>query len=776
MRRPTRTEGAMVPHFTLAMVALTALGVGAVAWDKTPGLTELGYWAAATGVVGVVTAGLLFWRLMHGALIAAPLWVLLAGAIGLRVGAPGGAAGWVIAGGVLLLVTLGLVAVNRPVGAGLSLALWLGYAGFVLRALPDTVEVSARWWQLLAAAVVVLIGTAGFTLRSRSSSRGLLRRLGRAGRVTDGLASAWDVHRNASARMLRRKARQVRPSLAQVPAWKRRFVPLTQLGTTVATVGWVKVRSSAEDHTLTVAGPRAGKTGLVMGHLLDAPGAAIVTSTKTDVLDITRGLRGQRGPVWVFDPDGLTEDGSTITFDPLTGCTDPSVAMDRASDLLDGVGAKSDDAEHWLNLARQALTALMHAAALGGYTMADVQRWVAHPDTGKDDVLWELRVADAVGFEQQATQFFMNNERTRSSISTTIMPALSWLSVPAAAAAAAPGGVAFDVARLLAETGTVYLLGAEDKKTAPLVTALTAHIARQARAIAVRSTGRRLEPQLTMVLDEAALICLIPLDRWTGDFGSRGITLHIVAQSRAQLRERFGEAATGSLMTNVSTKVVLAGTSDDDDLQFWSTLCGERLEQTATKDRTTGGVTISDRHVPVLTPGQIAQLRAGQALIITRGMPPAIGRIKMAWKRSDLRRERFHNRPTVQWTSRQLAASEQWAGARLIVGCAWLRDAAITSAVAVTDQMTTARQRLTAPVVRRTTARLDAAVAWLEANDPARELLARVRLAGAMRTARAALAARSELTQFTGDSEARPQDRLPARAGAGAGTDEEGRS
>ncbi|MFI7059395.1 type IV secretory system conjugative DNA transfer family protein [Kribbella sp. NPDC050124] len=739
MRRPTKTEGVLVPRFTLAMVALVALGVGAVAWDRTPGLSELGYWAAATGAVGLVTAGLLFWRLMHGALIAAPLWVLLAGAIGLRLSAPGGAAGWVIAAGVLLLVTLGLVAVNRPVGGGLAAAWWLAYAGLVLRALPDSVQASQRWWLLLLAATVALIATAGLTLRSRSSSRGLLRRLGRAGRVTDGLASAWDVHRNASARMLRRKAKQVRPSLAEVPAWKRRFVPLTELGTTVATVGWVKVRSSAEDHTLTVAGPRAGKTGLVMGHLLDAPGAAIVTSTKTDVLDITRNLRDRRGPVWVFDPDGLTEDGSTITFDPLVGCTDPAVAMDRASDLLDGIGATSADAEHWLNLARQALTALMHAAALGGYTMADVQAWVAHPDTGKDDVLWELRVANAVGFEQQAMQFFTNNDRTRSSISTTIMPALSWLSVPTAAAAAAPGGVPFDVARLLEETGTVYLLGAEDKKTAPLVTALTAHIARSARAIAVRRKGRRLEPQLTMVLDEAALICLIPLDRWSGDFGSRGITLHIVAQSRAQLRERFGEAATGSLMTNVTTKIVLAGTSDDDDLQFWSTLCGERLEQTATKDRTTGGVSISDRHVPVLTPGQIAQLRAGQALIITRGMPPAIGRVKMAWKRSDLRRERFHNRPAVQWTGRHLAALENRAGARLVGGCAWLRDHALTGAERIEAATRRVTRRVSALLVRR----IGAALTWLEANDPARELLARLRLAGAMRKARARIAARA---------------------------------
>jgi type IV secretion system protein VirD4 len=741
MRRPTRTEGVMVPRFTAAMMLLTATGVGAVVWDRTPALTEAGYWAAATGVVGLVTAGLLFWRLLQGALIAAPLWVLLAGAAGLRAGVPGDAAGWAFAAGVLMLVTLVLVAVNRPVGGGLAFALWLGYAAFGLRALPDSVAAASAWWQPLAAAAVVLLATSGFTLRSRSSSRGLLRRLGRAGRVTDGLASGWDVRRVSSARMLRKKAKIIRHSLAEVPAWRRRFVPLTQIGATVATVGWVKVRSSAEDHTLTVAGPRAGKTGLMMNHLLDAPGAVIATSTKTDILDITRTQRAKRGPVWVFDPDGLTAEGSTITFDPLTGCTDPGVVMDRASDLLDGVGAKSDDAEHWLNLARQALTALMHAAALGGYTMADVQRWIAHPDDqAKSDVLWELRVANAAGFEQQATQFFTNNERTRSSISTTIMPALSWLSVPTAAAAAAPGGVPFDVERLLAETGTVYLLGAEDKKTAPLVTALTAHIARQAKALAVRTPGRRLDPQLTMVLDEAALICLIPLDRWTGDFGSRGITLHISAQSRAQLRDRFGEAATGALLTNVTTKIVLAGTSDDDDLQFWSTLCGERLEQVATRDRTTGGVSISDRRVPVLTPGQVAQLRAGQALIITRGMPPAIGRVKMAWNRRDLRLERFHNRPTVQWTRRQLAALENRAGARLLTDTARLRD----QLIAASGRASTIRRRATGAVVWRAADRLHAALTWLEANDPARELVARLRLAGAMRKARTGLAARPE--------------------------------
>jgi hypothetical protein len=243
-----------------------------------------------------------------------------------------------------------------------------------------------------------------------------------------------------------------------------------------------------------------------------------------------------------------------------------------------------------------------------------------------------------------------------------------------------------------------------------------------------------------MVLDEAALICLIPLDKWTGDFGSRGITLHISAQSRAQLRDRFGEAATGALMTNVTTKVLLAGTADDDDLQFWSTLCGERLEQVATRDRSTGGVSISDRRVPVLTPGQVAQLRAGQALVITRGMPPAIGRVKMAWNRRDLRKERFYNRPAVQWTSRQLAAAEDRVGARLLTDTAWLGD----QILALLDTAGAARRRVTTRVVRRIASRLEAVLTWLEVNDPAREMVARFRLAGAMRKAHAALAARAQ--------------------------------
>ena len=69
---------------------------------------------------------------------------------------------------------------------------------------------------------------------------------------------------------------------------------------------------------------------------------------------------------------------------------------------------------------------------------------------------------------------------------------MAWLAHPAAAAAAQPGPAGFDVAELLASRATVYLLGGEEAQAAPLVCALTGHIARQARAprrAAARAAG-----------------------------------------------------------------------------------------------------------------------------------------------------------------------------------------------------------------------------------------------------------------------------------------------
>jgi hypothetical protein len=137
----------------------------------------------------------------------------------------------------------------------------------------------------------------------------------------------------------------------------------------------------------------------------------------------------------------------------------------------------------------------------------------------------------------------------------------------------------------------------------------------------------------------------------------------------------------------------------------------------------------------VLTPGQVAELRTRQVLIINNGMPPAITRARMAYQRWDLRAERFHHRRSVQAFARRINALEDRTGAWLLGQKAWLRD----QAAATVERAAAAQRRVTAPAVRR----LAAGLVWLDAYDPARELIARLRLNGAMRRASTALAARA---------------------------------
>ncbi len=298
-------------------------------------------------------------------------------------------------------------------------------------------------------------------------------------------------------------------------------------------------------------------------------------------------------------------------------------------------GANGGDRQFWEAQARRVLAALLHAAALGQKQMSDVLSWVADPERAQREVPVLLRRAADPAFEQDAMQFVAKNDRTRTSITSTMMPALGWLTSPAAAAAAEPGG--FDVAELLRSRATVFLLGAEETQAAPLVCALTGHIAREARRLAALEPGGRLDPPLTLVLDEAALISPVPLESWTADMGGRGVTILAAFQSRAQVLARWGEHAAATILNNTSAVMVFGGTRDRDDLQFWSTLTGERDERIVTTDLHGRVASRTVRRVPVLAPAQIANLPTGKVLLIRRGLAPIVGRVSPASRRRDVR-------------------------------------------------------------------------------------------------------------------------------------------
>ena len=442
---------------------------------------------------------------------------------------------------------------------------------------------------------------------------------------------------------MRRKTATVRPSLATATRrarwWQLLALPTCEVGLQLCRVGLLRVWISSEDVLVVFGGPRTGKTQYLAGRIVDAPGAVLVTSTRTDLYEVTAPLRGKRGPVFVFNATGLAGIPSTITFDPLTGCADPVAAAERAADMLGAVttaGAGNGEREYWDAQARRVLAAFLHAAALGGLSMREVHSWVSDPDAAQARIAGLLRKSPEKAFETDVAQFVSTNSRTRTSITSTVMPALAWLAHPAAAAAAQPGPAGFDVAELLASRATVYLLGGEEAQSAPLVCALTGHIARQARALAALQPGGRLDPALTLALDEAALISPVPLQRWTADMGGRGVTIVAAFQSRAQLLARYGEADAAVILNNAAAALLFGGTRDRDDLQFWSTLAGDRDEPVLSTDVHGQRATRTVRRVPVLAPAQLANLPAGRVVAFRRGMPPVIGRAEQAHRRRDV--------------------------------------------------------------------------------------------------------------------------------------------
>jgi type IV secretory pathway TraG/TraD family ATPase VirD4 len=519
------------------------------------------------------------------------------------------------------------------VGSGLV----LGAAGYVATNVPD---LTAYGWPAVVGGTALAVVPTVHYFRGRHGSNTVIDRWTRSNRKNRGTASWLDHLRVTSPWAMRRKATVLKPSLRDMPLWVRYRVPLTQYATAVAHVGRHVIWSPCEDATLRLGGPGTGKTGELACRVVDAPGACLVTSSKTDIVELTAPSRQQIGPIHVVNPGGIGGWASTVKWTPLIGCRVPKIAQQRAKDMIPET--PSAEAEKWNEQARGVFAVLLHAAALGGFSLRAVLAWVSSPDREALDAV----IAALKGSREERTmrlaadQFFGMNDRTKTSITTSIMPALRWLtdSTAAAIAESADAMETFDVREFIAQRGTVYLLSDDGGEAAPLIAAFTAEFTRQARAIAATMPNGRLDPALTLALDEAYLICPVPLHRWTSDFRARNITIHISLQGRSQLRERWGDMGAATILNNVATILVYGGVNDPDDLTAWSKLSGEREVETESRDadgKVTGTTT---RKEPVISPAQITQLRAGYCMIARRGMPVSIGKTTMAWKRRDIRK------------------------------------------------------------------------------------------------------------------------------------------
>jgi type IV secretion system protein VirD4 len=416
--------------------------------------------------------------------------------------------------------------------------------------------------------------------------------------------------------------------------------PVVTLGTDRRTGR--RLFGSAEDSYLYLGPPRSGKSmHLVIPQTLAAPGAALVTETRDEILTHTYALRARHGPVAVFDPQHLaTGHVPRLRWAPQHGCADPLTAIVRARALAAGARLSPTsvtDADYWQGMTEAVLRCYLHAAALDGRTMRDVVTWSTRPGDPTPTRILRTHPDAAPGWVEELSQQVVAEPRQRDSVWNAVRRAFDSLADPRVLdACSPPPEEALDLAEFIRARGTLYLLGTTGTQltVAPLITALVEALVDTARTLGARTPGGRLDPPLTLLLDEAANIAPIPsLPNLLADGGGSGITTICVLQSLAQARARWQQAGADAMWDAATTKVVFGGLAHAEDLHRISQLAGEIDDPVTTRSHGAGGAStsIAPRRLPALPIEVLRTLPEGSAIVLARRTPPVHAKLTPWW-------------------------------------------------------------------------------------------------------------------------------------------------
>lgn len=413
---------------------------------------------------------------------------------------------------------------------------------------------------------------------------------------------------------------------------------------------------SWEDMIVVVAGPRTMKTtAYAIPSVMAAPGAALVTSNKRDVVDATRQPRSALGRAWVFDPQHVVNEPATWWWNPLTYIApvdpgtervlrDPRTGWVQADEVraekLAGQfvastvvrGAQTDayfDAE-----AENLIGLLLLAAACGERALTDVYSWLTHPVDEDPVELLEFN-----GFRLQHEALYALShlpEKQRDGVYGTARARMGFLRNRRMVEwVTPPTGFKEQLhpAQFAQSTDTLYLLSREGEGSAgPLVAALTVAVIDELQELATASPGGRLVVPFLAVLDEAANICRFRnLDSYYSFFGSHGIIIETILQNWAQGEEVWGTKGMEKLWSAANIKIYGGGVDDDKFLRRISDLVGQYSHMSHTENyggRSGRGRSRSVQERTILTIGELRELpsagkdgRGGRAIAFASGAP-----------------------------------------------------------------------------------------------------------------------------------------------------------
>lgn len=284
----------------------------------------------------------------------------------------------------------------------------------------------------------------------------------------------------------------------------------------------------------------------------DAPGPALVVTSDPTVWSETKGARAKLGPVLVYDPGHLCDTPARLHWSPTTGCEDPATAAGRAAALFAPVRPRSRLDEAVADTAETLLRCWLHAAAVDGRPFKQVHRWAQ--GSGAHEPVRILRThqkaaSGLAGLLESALTSHSERRQIAQELTARTLTALSSVHIREACTPNRADSLTLE--SFVDEGGTLYVVGEsiEDPRARPgampLLTALTSSVVEHGRRMAARSSDGRLDPPLTLVLDDIAAVAPLPLlPEMLATGPGLGMPTLALLRSREQGRARWPQPLT----------------------------------------------------------------------------------------------------------------------------------------------------------------------------------------------------------------------------------------
>ncbi|MFI1103639.1 type IV secretory system conjugative DNA transfer family protein [Streptomyces melanogenes] len=308
---------------------------------------------------------------------------------------------------------------------------------------------------------------------------------------------------------------------------------------------------AARPPRLVYGGPDARRPTAVQA-IQDAEGAALVITSDPTLWAETKDARAKLGPVHVYDPGHLCDTPARLHWSPTSGCEDADVAAARATALLAPVRPQARIDAAMADTAETLLRCWLHAAALDsrdGKAVKQMHRWAQ--GTGAHEAVRILRthpkaMSGSAGLLESALTAHPERREIAQQLTARALDALSSIHIREACTPNRADSLALE--SFAAEGGTLYVVGEaiEDPRSRPaampLLTALASDVVERGRRMAERSPDGRLDPPMTLVLDDVAAVAPLPrLPELLSTGHDLGLPTVVLLRSAEQARARWTE-------------------------------------------------------------------------------------------------------------------------------------------------------------------------------------------------------------------------------------------